>query len=170
MKGRKIGLAALLGLLLSVAVTAQSGGSFQITQSAIAGGGENSAGGTFSLDGTNGQPAAGDALANFPFSMVTGFWNFAPLAPTAAGVSVSGRVLTANGQGIRNAVVTLTSAGGETRAVSTGSFGYFVFEQVRVGETYTLSVVSVRFVFSRPSVLLTVVEDVSEMNFVSDPR
>ncbi|HVE60110.1 MAG TPA: chondroitinase-B domain-containing protein [Pyrinomonadaceae bacterium] len=63
--------------------------------------------------------------------------NGALLAPTAARVSVSGKVL--NGASvISNAVVSLTNQSGESISVRTNSFGNFNFE-VAAGQTYLLS-------------------------------
>lgn len=67
--------------LCGVLANAQSGSTFEITQSVIAGGGgQNSAGGTFALDGTIGQAIAGGALDGSPFAVTSGFRNFTPLA------------------------------------------------------------------------------------------
>lgn len=74
------------------------------------------------------------------------------LAPSAALVSVSGRILTSDGIGLRNARVVLTEGSGNTQTVLTGSFGYFRFEEVTAGETIVISVISKRFQF-QPEVI-----------------
>ncbi len=86
--------------------------------------------------------------------------------PTAANVSVSGKVLTSNGNGIRNVVVTLVAPNGTVFTADTGSFGYFRFESIPVGESYVMSVFSKRFAFKNPSQLITVNEDISNIEFV----
>lgn len=48
-------------------------------------------------------------------------------APTAASVTVSGRVISPRGSGLTKARVTLTDARGETRTVITGTFGAYRF-------------------------------------------
>ncbi len=68
-------------------------------------------------------------------------------SPTAAGVTVAGRVTTANGIGVRNAVVQLTDSLGATRRAVTSAFGYYRFDDVEVGGTYTVAVASKRFTF-----------------------
>lgn len=88
------------------------------------------------------------------------------LAPTAAGVSVSGRVLTNDGRGLRNAIVTMTEPNGNNRSYRTGAFGYFVFEDVEVGQTYIFQVQSKRFTFA-PQVV-TVNEELTELNFTAE--
>jgi hypothetical protein len=73
----------LLSLCLCVsAVAAQSGGSFTITKSVIAGGGGRATGGIFTLDGTIGQPIAGTQSAGATFTLISGFWGGGgPVAP-----------------------------------------------------------------------------------------
>ena len=89
------------------------------------------------------------------------------LAPTAAGVRVSGRVTTADGIGIRNAFVYLTRADGTVSAARTSSFGYYSFEEVPAGETCVLSVESKRFTFAVPTRVLLVTDTLSGVDFVA---
>ncbi len=89
-----------------------------------------------------------------------------PLAPTAAGVSVSGRVLTADGRGVRNAVVSLTDQRGATRSVRTGPFGYYRFDDVQVGEAYVIGVTSKRYRFAPQFVSVT--DELTELNLVAE--
>lgn len=85
------------------------------------------------------------------------------LAPTSANVSVSGRVAVGK-SGLQNAIVMMTDTNGNTRSYRTGSFGYFVFENVEVGQTYVFQVQSKRFQFA-PQVV-TINEELTELNFV----
>lgn len=91
------------------------------------------------------------------------FWNNL-FAPTAANVSVSGRVMTANGKGLRGAITTLTDSAGMVRSMRTGSFGCFSFENVEAGETYSIAVQAKRFVFS-PQVI-SVFDNITDLNFI----
>ncbi len=75
-------------------------------------------------------------------------WTAGVLAPTAAGVTVSGRVLTSSGQGLRNAVVTISDQAGHTQSAITSAFGYYSFTDMEVGQSYTVSVSSKRFTFA----------------------
>lgn len=85
------------------------------------------------------------------------------LAPTAAAVSVSGRVLSSAGVGLMNASVTMTDSSSNTRTARTNPFGYFRFFEIQAGQTYIVSISSKRFSFA-PQVL-TVMEDLTELNF-----
>ncbi len=67
--------------------------------------------------------------------------------PNAAGVAISGRVLTPDGRGLRNADVTLIDSSGIERTVKTGSFGYYRFDGVAVDGFFTVRVSSRRFKF-----------------------
>ena len=83
---------------------------------------------------------------------------------TAAGVEVSGRGLTADGRGLRNAVVSISDASGVVRLVTTSSFGYYRFDDVEAGRTYVVSVGSRRYRFS--SRVIQVMDTLAEVNFV----
>jgi hypothetical protein len=91
------------------------------------------------------------------------------LSPTSASVSVGGRVLLGKGSGIANARLTLTGANGEAKTVLSNQFGYYRFDGVSVGETYILSVGSKRFQFEQPTQVLTITDDMSDVNFTASP-
>ena len=55
--------------------------------------------------------------------------------PTAASVSLSGRVTTANGRALRNAEVVLIAGDGTVRSARTGSFGYFELTDIPADRT-----------------------------------
>jgi len=89
------------------------------------------------------------------------------LVPTAASVTVGGRVVTFGGRGIRRAVVSLMDEFGNTRAAYTNSFGYFSFHDVKAGETYIISISSKGYSFSTQ--VVTVNEELRELNFTALP-
>ncbi len=91
---------------------------------------------------------------------------FTPSAPTSAGVSVSGRVITPEGNGLRNAFVTISDENGAARSVKTGSFGLFRFENVTVGTAYVITVSSKRYRFAPQ--LITVKDEVRDLTFVPE--
>ncbi len=157
--------------LIPLSVAAQTGGSYDLSHAVIAsGGGSNSTSGNLTVDGTSGQPAAGTISTSGGFSLRGGFWAFQTLAPTAAVVSVSGRVLTADGQGIKNVAVKLTGANGAIRFAATGTFGYFRFTEVEAGEIYLLEVASKKFTFSDPTRVLSVQDEISNLDFMAEPQ
>jgi len=69
--------------------------------------------------------------------------------------SIAGRVLTPDGRGLRNAVVTITDASGAARRVTTSSFGQYSFTGVPAGDALTLTVSSKRYRFATRIVNLT---------------
>ncbi|MET0752074.1 MAG: reprolysin-like metallopeptidase [Pyrinomonadaceae bacterium] len=91
--------------------------------------------------------------------------NFTITAPTAAAVSVAGRVLVGKGTGLRNAVVILTDLSGNSRSAISSSFGYYRFDDVSIGETYFISVKSKRYSFETQTLFVT--EDVENLNFTN---
>jgi hypothetical protein len=86
------------------------------------------------------------------------------IGSTAAGVEVSGRVLTPDGRGLRNARVTITDANGEKRSATTSSFGYYKFEEVETGTTYVIGVSSKQYRFT--SRVLQVTDSLTDFDFV----
>ncbi|MEO6391503.1 MAG: carboxypeptidase-like regulatory domain-containing protein [Pyrinomonadaceae bacterium] len=88
-------------------------------------------------------------------------------SPTAAGVSIGGQVLTANGNAIGKARVSLTASNGETLYALTNPFGYYRFENVAVGGTYVLAVVSKRYSIAPQAISVT--GEMTELNFIAEP-
>jgi CSLREA domain-containing protein len=87
----------------------------------------------------------------------------------SAAASISGRVATADGAGIRNAVITVTGGNlAQPIYVRTGSLGYYNIEGLDVGETYVLTVNSKRFTFSVPSRVITLNENVDDADFIAE--
>ena len=110
------------------------------------------------------------SVNTYPTLCSTGLTTLSPfaigmLAPSAAGVTVSGRVLTAEGRGLRNARVTITDQSGVSRTVVTSSFGYYTFTDVEVGQTYLIGVASKRYHFTPR--LLQVVDSLSDVDFTA---
>ncbi|MEQ1923371.1 MAG: SdrD B-like domain-containing protein, partial [Pyrinomonadaceae bacterium] len=89
-------------------------------------------------------------------------------APLSSEVSVSGRVMTSEGRGVVNAVVSLIEANGNVRNVQTGRWGYFSFNNVEDGQTVIVSVRSRRFTFSQPTQVISLTNNVVDLNFVAD--
>ncbi len=83
--------------------------------------------------------------------------------PTAAAVSIGGRVLTQNGSGLRNAQVILTDTNGTVHRAVTSSFGYYQFDGITSGQTVTVSVSSKRYVFNTQ--VVSVQDNISDMDF-----
>jgi hypothetical protein len=94
---------------------------------------------------------------------------FTPLfAQTAAGVTVSGRVLAHDGRGVRQATVTLTAQNGAQKVVRTGSRGNFLFEDVEAGATYIISVSSRRYNFAPRAIQVN--DNLADVNLIATER
>lgn len=89
------------------------------------------------------------------------------VTPTATLTNLSGRVLTSSGNGIRNVIVTLTDDLGVSRTVPTSSFGYYIFDGVEVGRSYTVSVRSKQYTFETSSQLITINDELSNVDFTA---
>ena len=68
-------------------------------------------------------------------------------ALTAATVSISGRVTSASGAPLSQAVVTMTDQNGSTLTARTNAFGYFSFDNVQSGTAYIVSTQRKGFAF-----------------------
>jgi uncharacterized delta-60 repeat protein len=89
-------------------------------------------------------------------------------APTAASVSVGGRVSASNGRAISMARVTLTNASnGESWTALTNAFGYYQFPEVLAGETYFLEASHKRYKFE--SRVVNVLDELADVDLVAMP-
>jgi len=89
------------------------------------------------------------------------------LAPTAAGVQVSGTVVQRNGQPIRNARVSIADSAGFRHSAITSAFGQFRFDDIAAGQTYTIDVWAKGYVFT--SRLITANDEITGMELSPEP-
>ena len=83
--------------------------------------------------------------------------------PTAAGVSISGRVMSGYNRPVSRAIVTLTDQNGESRTATTNSLGYYRFENIPAGQVVTLNVTAKGWTYE-PRVF-NLNESVSDVDF-----
>lgn len=88
-------------------------------------------------------------------------------APTAASVSISGRVRTIDGRGLRGAIVSITDGNGMIRQTTTSTFGYYRFEGVTAGESYVVGVASKRYRFT--PIFVNVTDELRDLDFYPEP-
>lgn len=163
-------LALLFHSLLVPSTNAQvaTGGAYTLERAALANGGGTSSdpiNDRYQITGTNGQAAAGDYRTGGGYAIRNGFWT-PVVSPTLANATISGRVLSLDGLGLRNATVTLI--GGQLtspRSVLTSGFGYFTFDEIEPGQIYLITVTSKRFAFAQPSQAVAVFGDVTGIVF-----
>ncbi|HSN78665.1 MAG TPA: hypothetical protein VL334_26645 [Anaerolineae bacterium] len=87
MKRLRVFLAPLLLCVFTAGVLAQSGGGFNLTWSAVPGGGGTSAGGSYTVQGAIGQhDVDGPSMRGGKLAMRSGFW-----APPEAPAAISPR-------------------------------------------------------------------------------
>ncbi|HEX8736735.1 MAG TPA: carboxypeptidase-like regulatory domain-containing protein, partial [Pyrinomonadaceae bacterium] len=91
-----------------------------------------------------------------------GIYQIPALAPSAASVTVSGRVM-ANGRGVANTIVTYAGQNSERVKAITNGFGYYRFEGVPAGQTYVFNVLSKRYTFEPRTVEVN--DELTELNF-----
>jgi len=151
--------------LSPVGIEAQiaAGGNFSLLQSTL-NGGASTAGATFTVVGTEAQPIAGVTSTGPPYLATAGFWS-SVAGTTSARVNLGGRVTTADGSGIRNVRVVVTTSAGFQRSIMTSAFGYYLIEGVSVGETFTVNVVAKHYHFTPRIVHLN--DSLQDLDFVS---
>jgi len=92
------------------------------------------------------------------------------LQPSAAPSTISGRVVTAEGMGIKGATLTLTDLStGEVRIAATNSFGYYSFNDVPTDDFYMLTIRHKRYTFADDSRAFTLLDNIADMDFVPNP-
>lgn len=115
---------------------------------------------------SNQPPQTGNATLGFfktgsPINVAV----MVPSSSTTVNFSISGRVTTSDGFGVRNAVVVLTDSSGNKRTTRTGTFGYYRIENVAVATGYTMSVAAKALTFTPQA--FNVSDNITDMNFVS---
>ncbi len=115
-------------------------------------------------------PAGDTGLPNMTNNDAAGCPNQTFLPPTAANVSVGGRIQTSDDRGIRNVIVGLTLADGNYRWTRTGAFGYYNFEGITAGQTVTVSVSSKRFTFNPQEKVLQLEDSVADFDFTAEAQ
>jgi hypothetical protein len=87
-------------------------------------------------------------------------------APTAASVPVGGRVVSGKSQGVSRATVVMTDEYGGVMSARTNAFGYYRFDAVPTGETYTVRVIGKGF--ATDPQLVTVNQAIDDLDFFVD--
>jgi hypothetical protein len=150
--------------------------SFNLPGSAVGGTGTQTLFGNFGGTNSNGVWSLyirDDTMTNDPQGggSIAGGWGLEFLQTTAASASISGRVTTADGRAIRNVDVVITGNSLDHPVrVTTGSFGWFTFDGLQTGETYVVTVNSRRFTFSTPSRVISLVDNIADLDFTADPQ
>lgn len=93
------------------------------------------------------------------------------LSPSAANVSVTGRVLNSEGRGVASAMVVITNAAtGVSNVAYTNPFGYYVFDDIESGNYYLITVSHKGYRFSDSQRSFTLNDSLGLSDFVADPR
>ncbi len=93
---------------------------------------------------------------------------YAMVPVAASNVSVGGRILSASGKPISKAVVTISGGNlPQPIVVRTAAFGYYNFQDLMPGVTYTVSVAAKGYAFAQPTQMITPQSNVTDLNFTS---
>lgn len=127
-------------------------------------------------DATNVTNPAGSPAGTFPVISLTtgaagannhtldiGFY----LIPSAANASVSGRVMLGAGNGVRNAIISLTESNGTVHTAKTGAFGYYRFDDIPSGQSVVLNLSSKRYTFSPSTRIVSLSDDLTDFDWIA---
>lgn len=89
----------------------------------------------------------------------------AAIARYLAPASVSGRVTSPSGVGLRNTILTMTDSLGVKQTATTSSFGFYTFDNVKLGQGYQIVVNSRSYRFAAMN-NLTVTDNLVNVDFV----
>ncbi len=89
-------------------------------------------------------------------------------APTAADVTVSGRVTRADGRGVASTRVTLMDSTGQRFYALTNPFGYYRFDGIESGQTVVISIASKRYHFANTTQVISLGDNAFDVDFVSE--
>lgn len=158
-----------IAILLAMAANPAAGQlGYKLEQSVIAGGGGTSVSPMWAVGGTIGQAAAAGEIIGLPYRVTSGYWaTTTDLAPVGT-LTISGRVRTAGGRGITNAVITVT--GGSLAAPiidRSGRSGAYTIPGLTAGQQYVVTVQTRRFVFTPNSQTLTPQNNLTNVDFTS---
>ncbi len=95
------------------------------------------------------------------------YLNGVTLAPTAANVIVSGRVISASGRGVAGARVSIVNSNGNETMAMTNAFGYFRLPNILAGAVYVISVNSKNYTFNNSPQVLSVNGDLNDLIFTA---
>ncbi len=95
--------------------------------------------------------------------------NVRTLAPTAANVSIGGRITDNGKTSIPRAMVTLTDSNGNSRTVISNLFGHYKFDEVQAGETYVLVANHGKYTFADNPRVISVEDNLSNVDFQTSP-
>lgn len=85
-------------------------------------------------------------------------------AATVDAISISGWVVSVDGRGVARAAVSLTDQNGRVRIAITNPFGYYTFNEIESGRTYTSEVRSKEYIFGAR--ILTPGDIIVDLDFV----
>jgi hypothetical protein len=105
-----------------------------------------------------------ESLTNLNFTAIN-------QASSNSKLEISGRVIDAKGVALANISIELTRGNFKKKlTVKTDNEGFYSFDDLSVGETYFINIISEKHNFSNPSRVFTLTEDLTDTDFVSDSK
>lgn len=112
----------------------------------------------------------GTSTTNAGTFRIDNFQVQAALAPTAAQAQISGRVLVGR-RAVSKVSVMLSGGDLEEPIYATTDFnGNYKFENLAVGETYLLQVMTSRYRFNNPNIVVSLMDNITDANFIASGK
>lgn len=92
-----------------------------------------------------------------------------PVPTTAAGSTISGRVLNSEGMPIANQRIIVIDQDGTTRSTISNSFGNYQFSDIPTGRTYVFQIESKKVQFASNPQVVFISENIANLDFVALP-
>ncbi|MBC7899585.1 MAG: carboxypeptidase regulatory-like domain-containing protein [Saprospiraceae bacterium] len=121
------------------------------------------------IPGSTPNPGGNNVATAAGITDLSGDWGLGASLAGPSLASISGQVTTAGGRGMPNARLTLTGGAlTEPRVYTSSGFGYYRFDGLTIGQTYTVTVGSKRYAFVVNSQTVVLGGD-TIVNFVANP-
>jgi hypothetical protein len=157
-------------LVLTISVSSQTGGQYNLEQNVIGNGGWRSEGGSFVLLGTMGQANSGSVAVGGQYHLIDGLWATENIEAGSPYVAISGRAILGRGTDVGAVRVLLTAENlttGVTYWTYTGPFGEYALPQVTTGANYRITVSHRQFTFDPSAVTLFIDANTAGLDFIA---
>ena len=130
----------------------------------------NTVGGVVSISGTPNQTGIFNFGVNITNGTNSALVNYRQIVVRNSPItSVGGRIMRADGNGIKGVILTLIDSNGNQRRTLTGSFGNYQFDSMTVGGTYQIFIGTKLHVFTPNPASFLVIDQTSDLNYTAQP-
>ena len=130
----------------------------------------NTVGGVVSISGTPNQTGIFNFGVNITNGTNSALVNYRQIVVRSSAITnIGGRILRADGNGLRGVNLTIIDSNGIQRRTLTSSFGNYSFDSMVVGATYQIVIGSKAHVFTPNPDSFLVIDETSDLNYTAQP-